>query len=121
MGKFLSLAETAEALISQFGGEVSVKRLNSANFDPITQTEIKAGSTEIFKACVLPPSREATYKLKTLELSATAEVYFALKDRSFIPGPGDTFDWNGKSYTINHSQTYDPAADGAIFSIAYAI
>ena len=120
MGKFLSFQEAALALISQFGGPVRVERSRGALFDPVAQTELENGDAEDFVAVVLPPSREAQYKAKTLEFSVTAEVYFALKDRSFTPGPGDVFHWNGQLYTIQHAQTYNPAGDGAIMTVAYA-
>lgn len=121
MGKFLSFQETALALISQSGGPVNVERTASLFFDPVTQAETEGVSVEEFMAVVLPPSREAQYKARTLEFACTAEVYFALKGKSFTPGPGDVFHWNGKSYTIQHSQTYDPAGDGPIMTVAYAV
>lgn len=120
MGKFLSFQDTALALITQMGGTISVTRSQSALFDPVTQTELASGSVEEFKAVVLPPGREAQYKARTLEFTVNAEVYFALKDRSFAPGPGDCFMWNGRSYAIQYSQTYDPAGDGPILTVAYA-
>ena len=120
MGKFLSQQETALGLISQFGGPVTVQRSQSAFFDPVTQSEMLNGESDQFQAVVLPPGREAQYKARTLEFACSAEVYFALKDRAFVPGPGDTFCWNGRSYTIQHSQTYDPAGDGPIMTVAYA-
>lgn len=121
MGKFLTYQETALALITQFGGPVSVERAASAFFDPVTQTELSNGETDDFMAVVLPPSNEAHYKAKTLEFACTAEAYFALVGRKFVPGPGDVFHWNGRSYTIQHSQTFDPAGDGPIMTVAYAI
>ena len=121
MGKFLTQQETAFALISQFGGKVTVQRSASALFDPVTQSEMRNGASDEFMAVVLPPGREAQYKARTLEFSCTAEVYFALKGKAFVPGPGDEFCWNGQSYTIQHSQTYDPAGDGPIMTVAYAI
>lgn len=121
MGKFLSFQETALALISQFGGPVTVERAASALFDPIAQTDVSAGEVEEFVAVVMPPSREAEYKARTLEFSVKAEAYFALKDRKFVPGPGDVFCWRGQNYTIQHAQTYDPAGDGPIMTVAYAI
>lgn len=120
MGKFLSFQETALSLITQFGGPVTVTRSESALFDPVSQTDMAQGQTEEFMAVVLPPSQQATYKAKTLEINISAEVYFALKGRSFAPGPGDTFVWGGQSYAISHSQTYDPAGDGPIMTVAYA-
>lgn len=121
MGKFLSFQETALALISQFGGPVEVQRSSSAFFDPVSQSEMSNGEVEQFMAVVLPPSTEAQYKAKTLEFAVTAEVYFALKDKDFVPGPGDVFHWNGQAYTIQHAQTYNPAGDGPIMTVAYAV
>ena len=69
----------------------------------------------------LPPSREAQYKARTLEFSCSAEIYFALLGKPFAPGPGDTVTVNGRCYTIQHAQTYDPAGDGPILTVAYAI
>lgn len=121
MGKFLSFQETALALITQFGGPVTVERSASALFDPVTQQEMTNGETEEFMAVILPPSTQAQYKAQTLEFQVTAEVYFALKDKSFVPGPGDTFSANGHPYTIQHAQTFDPAGDGPMMTVAYAI
>lgn len=120
MGKFLSFQETALALITQFGGPVTVVRSQSALFDPVTQQELANGEEDEFMAVVMPPSQQAQYKAQSLEFAISAEVYFALKDKLFVPGPGDTFRWNGRTYTIRHSQTYDPAADGPIMTVAYA-
>ena len=120
MGKFLTFQETALALISQAGGTVKVRRSQSALYDPVTQTSLESGAVEDFVAVVLPPGREAMYKARTLEFTVSAEVYFALKGKSFVPGPGDTFDWNGRSYVVQHAQTYDPAGDGPIMTVAYA-
>lgn len=120
MGKFLSFQETALALIKQFGGQVTVLRSQSALFDPITQQEMANGEEDDFMAVILPPSQQAQYKAQTLEFTISAEVYFALKDKRFVPGPGDTFVWNGRTYTIRYSQTYDPAADGPIMTVAYS-
>lgn len=120
MGKFLSFQETALSLITQFGGPVTVERAESALFDPITQQEMSNGETDEFMAVVLPPSQQAQYKAHSLEFRISQEVYFALKDKAFVPGPGDTFRWNGRVYTIRHAQTYDPAGDGPIMTVAYA-
>lgn len=120
MGKFLSFQETALALISQFGGPVAVTRNDGSLFDPIAQTDGEGGSTEEFMAVVMPPGQQAQYKAQSLEFAISAEAYFALKGKSFTPGPGDTFVWNGRTYTVRYSQTYDPAADGPIMTVAYA-
>lgn len=120
MGKFLSFQETALVLISQFGGPVLVRREDGSLFDPIAQTDAGGGTTEEFMAVVMPPGKQAEYKAQSLEFACAAEAYFALKGKSFTPGPGDTFVWNGRTYTIRHSQTYDPAADGPIMTVAYA-
>lgn len=121
MGKFLTYQETALALISQFGGPVTVERNQGALFDPVEQTEVVNTQAAEFMAVVMPPGREAFYKAKTLEFACEAEAYFALKGKPFVPGPGDTFTWNGRVYTIQHAQTYDPAGDGPIMTVAYAI
>lgn len=120
MGKFLSFQETALALITQFGGPVTVERAESALFDPVTQQEMSNGETEEFMAVVLPPSGQAQYKAQSLEFQISQEAYFALKDKSFAPGPGDTFRWNGRTYTIRYAQTYDPAGDSPMMTVAYA-
>lgn len=120
MGRFLSFQETALALITQFGGPVTVNRADGSLYDPVAQTDAGAGSSEEFMAAVLPPSKQAEYKAQTLEFAIAAEVYFALKGKSFTPGPGDSFTWNGRTYVIRHSQTYDPAAEGPIMTVAYA-
>jgi hypothetical protein len=121
MGKFLSFQETALALITQFGGTVRVERTQNALFDPISQSEMANGEVDDFSAVVLPPSAQAQYKAKTLEFSCSAEIYFALVGKNFTPGPGDTVTAAGRKYTIQHAQTYDPAGDGPILTVAYAI
>ena len=121
MGKYLSFQEVALALITKRGQQVPVTRTDASAFDPVTQSSVTSGTVETFAAVVMPPSKEAEYKARSLELSFSAEAYFALLGRSFVPGPGDTFVANGREYTIRHSQTYNPAGDGPIVTVAYAI
>lgn len=120
MGRFLSFQDTALSLISQFGGPVTVERADGSLFDPVAQTDAGGGTSEVFQAVVMPPSKQAEYKAQSLEFAISAEVYFAMKGKSFAPRPGDSFTWNNRTYLIRYSQTYDPAADGPIMCVAYA-
>lgn len=121
MGKYLKAQDTALRLIKKAGVLVTIDRKSSENFDPITQTELSDIASKEFYAVKLAPSREGYFKAQTLEFQFDAEVYIALKDAAFAPKPGDIVNFPNGSYTISHSQTYDPADDGAILTVAYVI
>lgn len=120
MGKFLSLQQTAAALIAKAGAAVTLRRPIEGSFDPITQIRVGGGEEpHTFVAVFMPPSAQAKYHAKTLELSVSLEGYFALKGQTITPMPGDIVSVGGVDYKLVHCQTYDPANDGPIFTIAY--
>lgn len=120
MGKFLSLQQTAAALIAKAGSSVTLRRPQAASFDPITQAEIGAGEASYtFVAAFFPPSAQAKFQAQTLETSVSLEGYFALKGAATTPQPGDIVNVAGQDYKIFYCQTYDSAQDGPIFTTAY--
>lgn len=120
MAKFLSAQQTAAALISKFGSAVTLRRTLPGAFDPVTQSEIgETIASEQFTAVAVPPSQQAKYTVGTLEGRDALEVYFALKGRSMRPQPGDDVIMGGTTYRVFWAQTYDPALDGAIFTLGY--
>lgn len=120
MGKFLSLQQTAAALIAKAGSAVTLRRPQSTSFDPVTQTETGASEPSYtFVAVFFPPSGQAKFHAQTLEHSISLEGHFALKGAATIPQPGDIVNIGGQDYKLFHCQTYDPANDGPIFTTAY--
>jgi hypothetical protein len=117
---FLSAAETVLDMIQENGASVEVKRTTQTGFDPVSQTATKDVQTESFPAVVFPPGREASFRINTLEHQKAQEVYFAILGKSFEPGPGDTFEWQGTPYTIFWSKTYNPDGSQPVLTIAYA-
>lgn len=122
MGKYLGPQATAAALIAKKGTTVTLTRRTATAFDPVTQAETGgAAATETFLAVLMPPSDEARFKVGSLEMRRAMEVYLDAKGRTMRPQPGDTITTpTGTIYTIFWSQTYAPADDGAIFTLAYA-
>ncbi|CAB5220394.1 hypothetical protein UFOVP233_65 [uncultured Caudovirales phage] len=120
MGKFLSLQQTAAALIAKAGSAVVLRRPKGATFDPITQQETGGGEDlYTFVAVFLPPSQQAKFAAQSLEQGVSLEGYFAMKGQTITPFPGDIVNVGGVDYKLFWAQTYDPAQDGPIFTHAY--
>lgn len=120
MGKFLTLQQTAAALIAKAGSAVVLRRPKDATFNPITQAETGGGEDLFtFVAVFMPPSQQARFTAKSLEQSVSLEGYFALKGQTIAPMPGDIVNVGGVDYKLFWAQTYDPAQDGPIFTLAY--
>ncbi len=120
MAKFLNAQGTALALIQKNGSKGTLSRRVATAFDPVTQAETASDTTEEFDVVVLPPSQQAKFKVGSLEGRNAVEVYLAQKGRTMIPKPGDKLTVGGIAYTLFWAQTYDPALDGPIFTLAYA-
>ncbi|CAB4122340.1 hypothetical protein UFOVP32_9 [uncultured Caudovirales phage] len=120
MGKFLSAQQTAAAIIAKSGSRVTLKRTGSSGFDPVTQQETSVIQTFEFLVAVAPPSQQAQYTVGTLEGRNALEMYFALKGQTTNPQPGDVVVIKGEDYKVFWAQTYDPALDGPILTLAYA-
>lgn len=119
MAKFLSAQATAAALIAKNGSKVQLRRRVVNGFDPVTQFESVTDTTYDFFAVVIPPSQANRYKVN-LEGKNAVEVYFSLKGQAIRPEPGDILVAGGEEWRLFWSQTYDPALDGAIFTLAFA-
>lgn len=120
MAKFLSLQQTAAALIAKAGSTITLKRFTPGTLDPVTQTRTGAVTTpHTFVAAVLPAGQHANYIAGTMEKRAALEAYVSLKGKTIVPEPGDVLTVGGKDYKVFWVQTYDPAQDGPIFSKAY--
>jgi len=121
MGTFLSARNTAQKLIAKKGALVTLSRPKAGSyFDPVTQSEVAAGSdTWTFHAAIFPASTGTIYAARSLELTVTDEAYFAMDNGNVVPMPGDVVTLSGVSYKVKWAKTYDPAADGAIFTEAY--
>jgi hypothetical protein len=120
VGKFLNAQSTALLLIQKNGTKGTLARRNASSFNPVTQVETATTDTEEFDVVVLPPSQQAKFKVGSLEGRNAVEVYLAQKGRTMTPQPGDVLTVGGKAYTLFWAQTYDPALDGPIFTLAYA-
>lgn len=120
MAKFLNAQATAAALIAKNGSAVTLKRLVAGGFDPVTQSDVgERVDSYTFLAVVMPPGQQAKYTARTLERSVSHEVYFALKGRPIRPEPGDIVTISGVDHKLFWAQTYEPALDGPIFTLAY--
>lgn len=122
MGKFDDMAQTALELITEFGASVTLTRAVDAIFDPVTQDRVAAAPvTGTFKAVEIPPGKSAEFRLGSLVKRNVIQLYLARWGVAMEPAPGDTLLWKGATYTILSPVThYDPAADGAILTVAYA-
>jgi hypothetical protein len=120
VGKYDALASTALALIEKKGAPLVLTRKGVTAFDPITQIETSTNTPHTVKAVVLPPGKGAEYRVGSLAGKNAIEITMAQKGLSIRPQPGDLVQWQGAAWTIFWATTYDPAADGAIYSLAYA-
>lgn len=122
MGKFLSMQQTAAALIAKNGSAVTVRRAVAGSFDPVSQSEV-GGTTQVmqFVAAVFPPSAQTKRDAGSMEIKVSLEAYFALKGQTTHPTVGDIVIVGGSSYTVAWAETLDPAQDGPIYTKAYLV
>lgn len=121
MAKFLSMQQTAAALIAKNGSAVTLRRTVPGTFNPVTQTDTgEQVQDHTFLAVIMPPSRQAQFTVGTLEGRDAVEIYFSLKGKTIRPAPGDVIIVGSSTYKLFWAQTYDPANDGPVFTQAYA-
>lgn len=120
MGKYAGAASTALGLLSSKGANITLKRVTRGAFDPVTQTEARTEATYTFRGIVMPPSKSADFDVGTLQNRNAVQLTLAQKNMPIEPKPGDTVVWKGYNWTIFWATTYDPAGDGAIYTVAYA-
>lgn len=120
MGKYAGAASTAYSLLAKKGLPLPLLRKNDVSFDPVTQQEVASTTTYTFRAAVLPPGKSAEYDVGSLVGKNAIRILLALKDMPIEPQPGDVVTYKGGQWTIFWTKTYDPAADGAILTVAYA-
>lgn len=120
MGKYAGLAQTALSMITAKGAAATLKRRTEASFDPITQiATTPAETTATARVVGLPPARDAEKLLGSLENRKLLLFYIAMQGLAFAPAIGDELIWGGATYALVWKQTYDPAADGPILTVAY--
>lgn len=120
MSTYAALTDAALRLIQAKGAPLPLQRTATATFDPVTQARTTTTASYSFRAVGLPPGRSAEFRVGTLERRDLIELHIAQKSQIVRPEPGDVVTWGGKSWTIIWAATYDPAADGAIYTLAYA-
>lgn len=121
MGKYLSFQKTATRMITRKGGTVTLTRDVPGTYDPIQDQEVGGGpQSYVFKAVALPPTQQNRFGIGSLEGRDVLEFYFALEGQAIQPKAGDRVTTAPEQiYTLFYAQTFDPALDGAIMTIAY--
>lgn len=121
MGKFDDMAQTALELITEFGASVTLSRAVDDTVDPVSQDRTPGTPvTGAFMAVEIPAGKSAEYRTGSLVGRDVIQLYLARWGVSMEPTKGDTLPWKGSIFTIFHATHYDPAADGAILTVAYA-
>jgi hypothetical protein len=122
MGEYASAQNTAALLIAKKGMQVTVRRKVPGTFDPVTQDEPDATvQSEFYDAVILPPGRDAQFRVGTLEGRKAVECYLSLKGRALGPVlPGDVISTPYRDYSVFWSRSYDPAGGEPIMTLAYA-
>lgn len=119
MATYQSFIDLADKMIRAKGASATLTRPGDTGFDPVTQTATPDPDAATVRAVGFPPSRQAEHHIGSLVGRTVMEFYIALKSQTIVPSPGDLLRWAGVEYRVIWSQTYDPAGDGAIFTLAY--
>lgn len=120
MAKYNAQIAMAAALITKKGKSITILRPGRTLTDPVTQAATLADPTAyVANAVGLPPGRSAEFKIGSLANRRVIQFYIALRGLAITPQPGDEIAWGGNTYKVIWVETYDPADDGAIISIAY--
>lgn len=120
MATFANFIKLADKLIRKNGSALVLTRKTDGSLDPVTQVASTSTAEHTFRGVGFPPGRSAEFRIGSLQNRNIQEFYIAAKDQTVTPAPGDTFTYGGAIWTVIWAQTYDPAADGAIFTLAYA-
>jgi hypothetical protein len=115
-----ALIDAAHRLIAVKGAALPLQRTTGVSYDPVTQARVTVTASYTFRAVGLPPGKSAEFRIGSLERRDLIELHIAQRSQTIRPEPGDIVTWGGKQWTIFWSTTYDPAADGAIYTLAYA-
>lgn len=119
MSTYAPQIASAFALINAKGADLPLRR-TTTTLDPVSQAATETVQTATFRAVGLPAGKSAEFVLGSLQRRNVIQLYVALKDQALIPQPGDVVTWGGNDWPLIWCTTYDPAADGAILTIAYA-
>jgi hypothetical protein len=123
MGIYDRQAATALRLIKKAGGVLTVSREapSTGAIDPVTRRAMPAQViTRDFPCVALPPGKQQSLVPQSLREKLEIEFHIAQKgNQDFIPMETDYAVWGGTRYRIVWTTTYDPAADGAIYTLAY--
>lgn len=121
MGKYDSQAATALRILTKKGGLITIERERPASMDPVTRREVPADATTRTFACLkLPAGSSLALVPQTLREKIEVELHLSQQGvRDFEPAPGDVAVVGAVRYRILWSRTYDPASDGAVYTLAY--
>ena len=119
MGSYASAQSAALSLIKRKGAPATFRR-TSTTLDPVSQARSESTATASLYTVGLPPGRSAEFHLGSLQRRNIIELHIAQKGSTFAPQPGDVVAWAGHEWAVIWSTTYDPDADGAIYTKAYA-
>ena len=121
MSEFLSARATADRLIKKKGGPVTITRVIEGEFDPVTQTHATTETVvRSLRAVKLPPASARRFGVDLTDRVAE-EFYFSHvgEDANFVPAPGDVVTFGATRMVLFWSQTYDPAGDGPVLTVAF--
>lgn len=119
MSRYQTAIGTAAGLIARKGRQVQIQRTLKGEYDPITRQSADTVVTHGYDAVGLPPGRSAEFRIGSLEGRRVMEFHIARRGEAFEPLPGDILTWAGEPWKLFWSSTLDPAADGAIYTLAY--
>lgn len=120
MVKFQGFINLADRLIRAKGAAVTLTRSAQSGDDPVAQTATVADTAYTFRGVGFPAGNGAEKRIGSLVGRNVMEFYLAQKDQTIEPAPGDALAFGSNTWRIVWSKTYDPAADGSIFTLAYA-
>lgn len=121
MSEYDSIAAAALRLIDRKGGALTLTRHTPAAVNKATDVETPgAPVTGNYRAVGLPPGNSAEKRIGSLVERNIIEFHIARLGTVMEPEPGDVATWGGKDWTVLNVTTYNPAADGAIYTRALA-
>lgn len=120
MATYQSFIDLADRLIRAKGAAITLTRVAASGNDPVAQTATYTPATHTFRGVGLPAGKSAEFRVGSLVNRNVYEFYLAQKSQTVEPQPGDVLAFKGANWTILAATTYDPAADGSIFTKAYA-
>lgn len=112
MSFYTEMAETARALLAEFGAQTTLTHKADGTYDPDTATATPAETTDTVQACVFPI---ADALIDGTMVQAGDKTAYLSAVNVTAPRPNDVLAWQGATLTVVKAKNIAPAGTAVLF------